>query len=439
MDQGGAVPETTPLPSSQPRSLAASATLRALLIIVLLTYVAQNMLNVSIAPLSRALDLAEWVVGLAVSAAALFVTMLSQFWGRRSVAWGRRRVLLTSLSLALVAGGLFSAAVALRAAGIVGAVAASAAIVAARGPFFGSAVAAIPPTGQALIAEITPDEASRVRGMAAFSGSVQLSIMIGSVVSSALAAWWIFAPVHATPWFILIALVVAWRWVPRDATVASAAGRLRGLRRRAEGADAATDRALPPRVSWFDPRLRAWIGVGLGTFFTAGVVQITMGFLAQDRLALPAQTAVSVTGLMLLANAAGAMITQLLVVPRLRWSPQRLLRTGTLLGLIALIALAAAPSAWLLAVSTFALGVSSGLSGPGFTAGGSLAVTAAEQGGVAGVLNATGSMTWIVAPVTATALYGWQPPAPFVLSLVVLSISTLLAWTRLERRRATIA
>ena len=439
MDQGGAVPETTPLPSSQPRSLAASATLRALLIIVLLTYVAQNMLNVSIAPLSRALDLAEWVVGLAVSAAALFVTMLSQFWGRRSVAWGRRRVLLTSLSLALVAGGLFSAAVALRAAGIVGAVAASAAIVAARGPFFGSAVAAIPPTGQALIAEITPDEASRVRGMAAFSGSVQLSIMIGSVVSSALAAWWIFAPVHATPWFILIALVVAWRWVPRDATVASAAGRLRGLRRRAEGADGATDRALPPRVSWFDPRLRAWIGVGLGTFFTAGVVQITMGFLAQDRLALPAQTAVSVTGLMLLANAAGAMITQLLVVPRLRWSPQRLLRTGTLLGLIALIALAAAPSAWLLAVSTFALGVSYGLSGPGFTAGGSLAVTAAEQGGVAGVLNATGSMTWIVAPVTATALYGWQPLAPFVLSLVVLSISTLLAWTRLERRRATIA
>ncbi|ETJ43596.1 Major facilitator transporter, partial [human gut metagenome] len=81
----------------------------------------------------------------------------------------------------------------------------------------------------------------------------------------------------------------------------------------------------------------------------------------------------------------------------------------------------------------------SGLSGPGFTAGGSLAVTAAEQGGVAGVLNATGSMTWIVAPVTATALYGWQPLAPFVLSLVVLSISTLLAWTRLERRRATIA
>nr|WP_300336640.1 MFS transporter [Actinomyces sp.] len=433
MDEGGAVPQTTPPSSSQPHSLAASATLRALLVIVLLTYVAQNMLNVSIAPLSRALDLAEWVVGLAVSAAALFVTLLSQFWGRRSVAWGRRRVLLTSLGLALVAGSLFSAAVALRSAGLVGAVAASAAIVAARGPFFGSAVAAIPPTGQALIAEITPDEASRVRGMAAFSGSVQLSIMIGSVVSSALAAWWIFAPVHATPWFVLIALVVAWLWVPRDGGAVTATRSLRGRPAGADDASAGADRALPPRVSWFDPRITAWIGAGLGTFFTAGVVQITMGFLVQDRLALPAQTAVSVTGLMLLANAGGAMTTQLLVVPRLRWSPPRLLRAGTLLGLVALIALAAAPSAWVLAVSTFALGVSSGLSGPGFSAGGSLAVSAAEQGGVAGVLNATGSMTWIVAPVTATALYGWQPLAPFVLALVVLAVSTFLAWSRLGR------
>ncbi len=411
---------------SPSHTLTSSTTLRALLVIVLFTYVAQNMLNVSIAPLARALDLAEWVVGLAVSAAALFVTMLSQFWGRRSVAWGRRRVLLTSLSLALVAGCLFSAAVGLRSAGLLGAAVASAAIVVARGPFFGSAVAAIPPTGQALIAEITPDEASRVRGMAAFSGSVQLSIMIGSVVSSALAAWWIFAPVHATPWFVLISLLVAWRWVPREDSTSS----------RPAAAPSPRDRhALPPYVSWRDPRITPWMGAGIGMFFTAGVVQITMGFIVQDRLGLPAQSAVSLTGLMLLANAAGAMATQLLAVPRLAWSPVRLLRTGTVLGLTALAALSWAPSAWALATSTFVLGTASGLTGPGFTAGGSLAVSPAEQGGVAGVLNATGSVTWIVAPVTATALYGWKPLAPFMLALSILLVSTLVAWARLGRAR----
>ena len=135
----------------------AHATLRALLAICLFTYVAQNMLNTSIAPLARALGLREWVVGLAVSTAALAVTLLSQFWGRRSISWGRRRVLLISLCLALSAGCLFSAAVGLRVLGHLGATAAGIGIVAARGPFFGSATAAIPPTGQALIAELTTD------------------------------------------------------------------------------------------------------------------------------------------------------------------------------------------------------------------------------------------------------------------------------------------
>ncbi|MBF0962480.1 MAG: MFS transporter, partial [Actinomyces sp.] len=105
------------MPSSP---LLTNPTLRALVAIALFTYTAQNMLNVSIAPLSRALDLPEWIVGAAVSLAAAAVTALSQFWGRRSIAWGRRRVILLALFLALTAGTLFSAAVWARAAGYVG-------------------------------------------------------------------------------------------------------------------------------------------------------------------------------------------------------------------------------------------------------------------------------------------------------------------------------
>lgn len=196
--------------------MASNPTLRALLTACLFVYVAQNMLNASIAPLARALGLAEWVVGLAVSAAALSVTLLSQFWGRRSVAWGRRRVMLTALGLALVAGILFSLSVALRSTGLLGVGAAAAVIVIARGPFFGAAVSAIPPTGQALVAEITPDEAGRVAGMSAFSGAIQLSIVVGSVLSSLLGSWSILAPVWATPVFVLIALAVAATFLPRD-------------------------------------------------------------------------------------------------------------------------------------------------------------------------------------------------------------------------------
>lgn len=439
------------MPSSP---LLTNPTLRALVAIALFTYTAQNMLNVSIAPLSRALNLPEWIVGAAVSLAAAAVTALSQFWGRRSIAWGRRRVILLALFLALTAGTLFSAAVWARAAGYIGAFLAAGAIMAARGPFFGAAVAAIPPTGQALVAEVTPDEASRVRGTSAFSGAINLSVMVGSLVSSALGAWWIFGPVHATPIFVLIALAIALIWLPRDGAFTRPRRRLPRLTAKdtepeqvapasstesadtntASEAKAATE--LPPRVRWTDRRIAPWIASVFGIYFANGVVQITMGFLVQDRGGLEPAPAVSVTALMLLANAAGAMLMQLIVVPRLGWSPRTLLRTGMTLALIALSCLTIAPSLWALAVSTFAMGIASGMASPGYSAGASLAVSAREQGGIAGVINATGAITWIVAPVSATALYGWMPLSPFLLALSLVALSCACAWWLLHRAKS---
>lgn len=399
--------------------MSANPTLRALLAIVFFTYIAQNMLNVSIAPLSRALGLVEWAIGLAVSLAALFVAMLSQFWGRRSTHWGRRQVLLLSLSLAFTAGALFAFAVWAKAAGLIGAVVATGAIVLARGPFFGAAVSAIPPTAQALIAEITPNEQARVRGMSAFSGATNLSIMIGSLVSASLGAWWIFAPVYATPWLVAAALLVAFFAIPATA------------RRK--------DHPLPPKMRWSDRRVLPWIMSGMGLFFANGVLQIIVGFVVQDRLHLAPQQALTVTGALLLASAAGAMIAQLLVVPRLLWPPRRLVRVGLSAALIMFALVALVDSMVIISASTFFMGFASGMLGPGYTAGGSLAVGPDEQGAVAGVLHAVGAVTWIFAPVTATALYGWHPLAPFVLAGVLLLFSTVVSYShpllRARRRR----
>ena len=75
------------------------------------------------------------------------------------------------------------------------------------------------------------------------------------------------------------------------------------------------------------------------------------------------------------------------------------MRVGTTVGLVALVVLAAAPGLALVAAATFVLGVASGLTGPGFTAGGSLAGNPAEQGGVAGVLAGVGASAigWVLA------------------------------------------
>ncbi len=79
------------------------------------------------------------------------------------------------------------------------------------------------------------------------------------------------------------------------------------------------------------------------------------------------------------------------------------------------------------------MGVASGMASPGYSAGASLAVTEREQGGIAGVINATGAITWIVAPVSATALYGWMPLSPFLLALSLVALSCSCAWLLLRK------
>jgi DHA1 family tetracycline resistance protein-like MFS transporter len=141
--------------------------LSTIVAIVFFTYIGQFLLNAAIAPLARAMGLAEWHMGAALSLAAIMVTLLSQRWGRASLSWGRKPVLVTALVLALIAGLLFALTTYARTNYWIPAGVAAAGIILARGGFFGAAVAAVPPTGQALIAELTPDEESRVRGMAA--------------------------------------------------------------------------------------------------------------------------------------------------------------------------------------------------------------------------------------------------------------------------------
>lgn len=405
-------PAESPAPGVAARHPAPGSyrtTMKALIASVFFTYIAQNMLNVSIAPLARELHLVEWAIGMAVSLAALFVMALSQFWGRRSTVWGPRRVMILSLLLALAAGLIFCASVWARSAGLLAAWSATALIIAARGPFFGSAISAVSPTAQALIASTTPSEQERVKGMSRYSGAVNISIMVGSLVSSALGSWWIFGPVYATPVFVLIALALAWIFIPRVE------------------AGARASRPLPPKVSWLDRRILPWIASGFGVFFTGGVVQIIAGFVAQDRLHLTPQQAMPVTGGMLLAIAGGAMIAQLIVVPRLAWPARRLMRIGLILDASFLTLMLFSSSMVGLGCAALGVGFAAGMAGVGFNAGGTLAVSKEEFGGAAGVLNAASAVTWIFAPVLATALYGYHPTLPFALCLVLLSASLLVA------------
>lgn len=386
----------------------ANRVINTLVVMVFFTYIGQFLLNAVLAPLSRSLGMQDWHMGATVSLAALMVMTLSQRWGRLSISWGRKPVLVSALVLATTAGLLFAATTYARTAGWITATVAAVGIIIARGFFFGAAVAAVPPTGQALIAEITPTEQSRVRGMASFGAAFNIATISGSLLSGFLAAWWLLAPVYATPLFVAAALTIAVVFLPSSKAIEKSAN--------------------PPKVKFTDRRVFPYIMAGFGLFFANGVVQITIGFILQDRYGYSPQIAVFFTGWAMVIQAAGAMFAQLFLVKRLGWRPQRLLRSGLLLVFVSVSSLMFHLPLYLLLVFAFLQGVGGGIGGPGYNAGASLRFGSEEQGSVAGLLHAVGGFTWIFAPFLGTYLYGFSPVLAVGLGALMVGISLVWTW-----------
>ena len=97
-----------------------------------------------------------------------------------------------------------------------------------------------------------------------------------------------------------------------------------------------------------------------------------------------------------------------------------LLRCGVplLLAAHALLIWAAALPFFFVAMALLGLGM--GLCGPGLNASMSLAVSAREQGALAGIAAAIPALGFIVGPVAGTGLYQVDPHYPYVLTTLIL-------------------
>lgn len=382
---------------------------------VFLAYLGQMTLNPIIAPLSREVGLAEWQIGVTISAAAVMVVLSSQFWGRRSQSWGRKPVLVLAFALATTTMILFAVTAQLGMTGILTGVSLFLLFVVLRGFGFGTAIAAVAPTAQAYIADVTTDEAARVKGMAGVGAVQGVAMVAGSVVGGVLAAFGLITPLIVVP--VLLAgalLVVAFRL------------------RREPRTELIED---PVHVRPFDTRVWPFLVAGFGMFTALGFIQVITGFIVQDRLALSAEQTGLVTGGALLAAGLGMVIAQGVIVPRSGWTPPTLLRAGgaTALAGFALLIFDLGAAALLVAILLIGLGL--GVAMPGYTAGPTLLMTREEQGGMAGLIGATNGLTFVIAPTLGTALYGVWAPLPIILGAAIMALVTLFVWLHPRFRR----
>lgn len=369
---------------------------------VFLAYLGQMTLNPIIAPLAREVGLAEWQIGMTISVAALMVVLSSQFWGRRSQSWGRKPVLVVSLALAVAAMVGFAVVSAAGMRGLLPAGLLFALFILLRGVAFGSTLAAIAPTAQAYIADVTPDEATRTKGMAGIGAVQGVSMIGGAVVGGALAGFGLIWPIAAVP--VLLA-----------AALALVALRLRREPRHELIPD-------PARVRPTDTRVWPFLLAGFGMFTALGFMQVLMGFVVQDRLALTAEATGVVTGGALLAAGVGMVTAQAVIVPKSGWRPGTLLRVGTAVAAVGYVLLIPNLGLWPMIVAIMLIGLGLGIAMPGYTAGPTLFMRRDEQGSLAGLIGATNGLTFIIAPTASTLLYGSWQPLPIIIGAVLMAL-----------------
>jgi MFS family permease len=368
----------------------------------------QQMVNPILPPLAREFGFNELALGAVWAVGGSGVVLASPFWGRRSVSWGHRPVLLISLVGAMA--GLLAFAVVAQAGlrGVLAVPVLFTLVLLSRGVVFGLAWAATPVTAQSYVADLTSGTAERVRGMSMIGAAQGLALAVGPALGGLLSLAGLLVPIYVAPVILAGIAVLVGIGLPRPPA----------------------DRVRPEtvRVSPFDRRMWPFLTVGFGLYLALAIVLMTVGFLLQDRLHLSTHGTGPVTSLVMLAGAGMVILVQVLAVPRLGWTPVRLIRVGTIVMTVGMILVTVGSNGFLIGAGVAVLGAGMGFGTPGFMAAPTLLATRAEQGAVAGLVGSSSALAFMLGPLLGTGLYEIAPAAPYLLGAALLAVLTVFAF-----------
>ena len=383
----------SPPPADFPYTYARRTLLASLVII----HMGFTVLFPLLSPLGREMGLSEFQITSIIATSSITVFLITPMWGRISDRWGRKRVLLIGLFGFSFGTVLFNSVLYAGLAGVLSGMTLYLVLIAARVTHAG-AMSASMPAASAYMADIT-DTSNRTKGM----GAVGAATNVGAILGPALAGLAVFTML--TPLWTIAAIAcingLLMLWLlpePPSHQRPKAGGR---------------------KLKFTDPRILPFVIVGVTMFMGNALVQQTMGFRFQDAVGLTARETASVFGTAMMLSAGCALIAQFFIVQRLNLAPFTLLRLAIPALIIAFTIMAVFESRWVLTGAMMIQGLGMGLAGPGFMAGASLAVSAEEQGAVAGVSGACPPLGFTIGPLLGGALYQISPVLPYATAAVI--------------------
>ncbi|MEN9932681.1 MAG: hypothetical protein RIS17_1254 [Pseudomonadota bacterium] len=387
----------------------------AVVFAALLTVAAGNTALQTVLPaIARVIHLPDMLVAVIFSLSALLWTFSAPYWARQSDIRGRRRLMLVgSLGFMVSMAGCGIAIFA----GLQGWLApvATFALFATLRSLFGIFGSAANPAAQAYVASRTSEQ-DRTAALSSLSSAFGLGTIIGPAVAPLfiLAPLGLSGPMFAFAAIALIVMLAVAKVLPDDdpthqpgprsgSGAPSSEPNLAGTTTGASVNAAAAGR--PKRLSVKDSRIAPFMIFGFASGSIQAATGQALGFLVIDTLggnALESQHAIA---LIFMAGAFSTLLAQWVLIPQLRLTPPALMRWGTVIAAAGTAGIALSGSLYGLVIAFALMSLGYGLARPGFTAGASLAVSRAEQGGVAGAVTSVNGSCFIVAPAIGIGLY----------------------------------
>lgn len=363
------------------------------------TAIGQSLVFAILAPLGREVALGELQITAIIALSALVFSLVSPLWGRFSDSVGRKPVIITGLVGYTLGTLLFTSVFYAGLAGILSGLTFYLALLLAR---CGQAVI-MSATGPASTAYAADNSSThhRTRTMARLGTANSLGTILGPAVSGALATFGLLAPLYFAAALAALAAVLVWRLLPTTPP------------------EDLASRSRRQRLKFSDPRVRHYLASTVGLFTGFSGIQQTLGFLLQDRLDLSGIETAQLTGAALMVSAVFTFTVQMTVMQRLNLRPTQFLRLSMLSLLIGAALIASFDQFALLALGMAFLGTGLGLGMPAAAAGASLAVSAEEQGSVAGLIAACPGMGFVAGPLVAGFLYQLHGPLAALFSACV--------------------
>ncbi|WP_344695904.1 MFS transporter [Sphingomonas rosea] len=397
-----------------------------LLFSAMLVAAAGNTALQSVMPaIGRAIGVADFWVAIAYTWSAVLWVWLAPLWAERSDTHGRKALTLLGLGGFIVSMTLCGFALIAGLKGWIGPLLTFVLFGLFRA-IYGALGCATPSATQAYLASRTRRSA-RTSQLSALSSSFGL----GTIVGPALAPLFVLPFIGLPGPLFAFALIALGVFVAIQIGLPDDRGRLgrgRGaamsypsLASMITGASvrAATAPTRQKRLSWRDPRIRDWIVAGIVAGHAQAATLTCLGFFIIDTLKLAPLGAEQPIAIVMMAGAGGTLAAQWGLIPKLNLSPRALIVWGSLIAAVGLGITAVANDLYGLVLGFGLASIGFGFTRPGFTAGASLAVPLAEQGGVAGVITSANGISYVAAPGLGMALYAADPHLPFGIAVAV--------------------